>query len=78
MKTHKTINALVEGDEPRLGGLGRMWVEEKPARRLAGNLPGQQRAYQVKARKVVRFRASSGLLSMLNGWELDDHSSSNP
>lgn len=63
------INALVEGDELRLDGFGRLWVEEKPARRLVGNLPGQQRTYKVKARKVVRFRASSQLAMSLREYQ---------
>lgn len=60
------IDALVDGGELRIDALGRLWVEGKAARRVVSNLARKRRVYAVGHRKVVRFRASKGLVARLN------------
>lgn len=60
------IDGLVNGSELRIDALGRLWVEEKAARRVASNLSGKRRAYMVGERRVMRFRASGRLMTRLN------------
>lgn len=61
------VDALVDGGELRIDALGRLWVEEKVARRAVSNLAGQRLVYAVGNRKVVRFRASTRLVVAVNG-----------
>lgn len=61
------VNVLIDGGELRIDALGRLWVEERAARRLVSNLAGRQRMYAVGDRKMVRFRASARLVARLNG-----------
>lgn len=60
------IDALVDGGELRIDALGRLWVEEKAARRVVSNLAGQRRVYTVGDRRLVRFRVSRRLVARLN------------
>jgi hypothetical protein len=54
------------GEGLRINDFGRFWVEEKPPSVIVSNLGSQPQAYQTDRRKVVRFRASSFILSELN------------
>jgi nucleoid DNA-binding protein len=60
------VDALIDGGELHVDALGRLWIEEKSARRVVSNLAGQRRVYGVGNRRVVRFRASKGLVDRLN------------
>lgn len=60
------IDALVDGGDLRIDALGRLWSEEKAPRRVVSNLAGKRRVYGVRARRMVRFRASRGLVAQLN------------
>jgi nucleoid DNA-binding protein len=66
------IEALIAGDELRLNDLGRMWVEDIPARQVVSNLSHEPHKYSLNARRMARFRASSRLASKLNQ-DADDH-----
>lgn len=60
------IDSLSRGGELRIDALGRMWVEEKPPRRVVSNLAGEPREHKLPERKAVRFRASSRLAKQLD------------
>jgi nucleoid DNA-binding protein len=64
------IDALADGSDLRIDALGRLWVEEKAARRVVSNLAGKRRVYAVGDRRIVRFRAARGLVARLNGQSL--------
>ena len=66
MSFHVLIEKLSTGEELRINDFGRFWVEEKPPSVIVSNLGSQPQAYQTDRRKVVRFRASSCILSELN------------
>lgn len=61
------VDELAGDGELRIDVLGRLWVEDKTARRVVGNLAGRRRVYMVRDRRVVRFRASKGLVVVVNG-----------
>lgn len=65
------IDTLVDGTELRIDALGRLWIEEKAARRVVSNLAGTRRVYGVGSRRVVRFRASRGLATRVNNRLVD-------
>lgn len=60
------VDTLVDDGELRIDALGRLWIEEKAARRVVSNLSGKRRAYAVERRRMVRFRASRGLVAAVN------------
>jgi nucleoid DNA-binding protein len=60
------IKSLQTGDDLRLDDLGHLWAEERTSRSIASNFPGRIAAYRLPGRRVVRFRASSRLLALLN------------
>jgi nucleoid DNA-binding protein len=66
MSIQTLVESLAAGEALRLNDLGCMWVEVIPSRQVVSNLSGVPQVYEVDARKVVRFRASSRLLSLLN------------
>jgi len=58
--------SLQSGGDLRLNDIGRLWVEQKAPRKVANNLTGQGTSHRLAERKVVRFRASTRLLTHLN------------
>jgi nucleoid DNA-binding protein len=60
------IESLQTGDDLRLDDLGRLWVEQRDPRKVANNLKGQGKSHRLARRSVVRFRASTRLLTHLN------------
>lgn len=66
------IDVLADGDELRIDALGRLWVEEKAARRVVSNLVGQRRIYAVGYRRVVRFRASKRAVAAVNSPRIEE------
>ena len=59
-------NALVDGKDLRIVQLGQIRVEERPPRKIAGNLKGKSKFYKIGARKTIRLRASNWLIDKLN------------
>ncbi len=60
------INALVAGGDLRIDDLGRLWVEAKPHRRIVSNLSDRSQVFTIQDRRMVRFRPSSRLGTLLN------------
>jgi nucleoid DNA-binding protein len=58
--------ALAEGHDLRIVQLGQISVEERPARKIAGNLGGHSKVYKIGRRKTVRLKASDWLIDKLN------------
>lgn len=58
--------ALADGQNLRVVQLGQIGVEEKPARKIAGNLGGKPKLYRIRARKTVKLKASDWLVDKLN------------
>src|SRR5687767_14305313 len=66
MSINTLIQGLVAGDDLRIDGLGRIWCEERPPRRIVSNLNRVRRERMLKSRRIARFRASSALERELN------------
>jgi nucleoid DNA-binding protein len=60
------VDALVDGKDLRTVQLGQICVEERPPRKIAGNLNGRARIYNIGARKTARLKASDLLVNRLN------------
>ncbi len=58
--------SLQSGNDLRLNDIGRLWVEQRDPRNVVNNLTGQGSSHRIAQRKVVRFRASTKLLTHLN------------
>jgi nucleoid DNA-binding protein len=60
------VEALAEGHDLRIVQLGQIKVEEKPPRKIAGNLGGRSQLYKIGPRKTVKLKASDLLIDKLN------------
>ena len=60
------VQALVDGQELRTVQLGHIWVEERPPRKIAGNLGEKSKVYKIGPRRAIRLRASDWLVARLN------------
>ena len=61
--------ALAEGHDLRIVQLGQIKVEERPPRKIAGNLAAKSKLYKIGRRKTVRLKASDWLIDKLNSPE---------
>ena len=59
-------DALANGQELCVIQLGQIRVEERPPRKIVGNLRGKSRLYRIGPRKTVHFKASASLIDKLN------------
>jgi nucleoid DNA-binding protein len=59
-------NILVAGEDLRVADLGCLWVEDRPGKNIASNLPDRAKTYRLPTRRVVRFRSSKKLKARLS------------
>lgn len=60
------VEKLIAGEGLKINDLGRFWVEEKPPTVIVSNLGKHPEPHRIEGRKVVRFRASSRIVTELN------------
>ena len=59
-------DALADGQDLRIIQLGQIRVEERPARKIAGNLGGKSTLYKIGSRQTIKLKASDRLIDRLN------------
>ena len=61
-------DALADGQDLRIVQLGQIRVEERPPRKIVGNLGRKSKLYRIGRRKTVRLKASDWLIDKLNSF----------